>query len=94
MNGLIKLALVTGLVVAQSCDSAKKVTNTESAKIEETKVMNEKLISDGYSIGVIEYKGDVEEVCSCTILDKKTNTKLDPINIQDKKFDRFKNKSS
>lgn len=54
--------------------------------------MNEKLINDGYSLGTIEYKYNGE--CSYTIVDEKTNSKLDPINIQDEKFDCFKNKTT
>jgi len=92
MNSLIKLALIAIFVVGQSCDSAKKATSNESSKAEETKVMNQKLISEGYSIGTITYKDNGE--CSYTILDEKTNSMFDPTNILDKRFDAFKNKST
>lgn len=91
MKRLIKLFLVTVFVFLQSCDSAKKVANTERSKLEDAKVMNEKLINDGYSFGTIKYTDNGD--CSYVIVDEKSKAKLDPMNMGVKKYDAFKNKS-
>ncbi len=91
MNSLIKLSMVIVLVFFQSCDSAKKATNADNSNTESI-IMNEKLINDGYSVGAIKYTDNGD--CSYTIIDDKTKSKLDPINMSDKKFEAFKSKST
>ena len=50
--------------------------------------MHDKLINDGYLIGTVIYLE--KSKCGYIIIDEKTKTKYDPINIDEDKFNEFK----
>lgn len=92
MNSTLKLLLFICFVSLQSCNTTK-TTAEENSKEEilENMGTHELLLKDGYSLGSIKY---IEHSnCSYIIVDKATNTKFDPINLDDKEFEIFKEDS-
>lgn len=89
MNLFIKLGLASMFILSQSCDSTKSAAATETTQIEETKNMEQDLMSQGYSKGMLTTNKDSK--CTFVLVDEKTGVSFDPINLEDGTFGDFKN---
>ncbi len=89
MNLFIKLGLASMFILSQSCDSSKTASATEATQIEETKNMEQDLMSQGYSKGMLTAQRDSE--CTFVLVDEKTGVKFDPINLDQGTFGDFTN---
>ena len=92
MNISTKLSLVILILSFKSCNTNKTVVG-ENSKEESiiSKQVNETLINEGYSIGTMQYVSDSS--CAYIIIDEKTQTKFDPINIEEKRFTVYREHS-
>lgn len=72
------------MVVLASCNSKKEVVITK----EDSKQIESNLIKEGYVIATVVHNKN--SLCEYTIVDKKTELKFDPINIDNEQFNAFK----
>ena len=85
---MIKLAALLLLSLALSCNSTKSNIETTT----ETKVVQTDFEKEGYSVGIIQYNKDSS--CEYIIINEISNSKFDPINIDEEKFAVFKENDS
>ena len=86
-NFLIKVSQILLICLAISCNSTKNNTNKDETITSSTKKIETNLIMNGYSLGTISI--NKESDCSFIIIDEKSNSKFDPINIEEEKFSIF-----
>lgn len=85
---MIKLTALLLLSLALSCNSTKSNIETTT----ETKVVQTDFEKEGYSVGIIQYNKDSS--CEYIIINEISNSKFDPINIDEEKFAVFKENDS
>ena len=88
----IKLSLFALMTMTTACDSTKSaaadVTEPENASAEKATEMNEKLIAEGYKLGIIKHLP--KSKCDYIVIDESTNARFDPINFNEEKFVDYK----